>query len=81
MPVELKGSCHCGAVKFSLQSSTPIPYQVCGQAIVATVDLAVGPLLTLKPSTLGFQLLELIYAAAPCLCSSTLDRLPTLHLC
>ncbi|KAF9046218.1 Mss4-like protein [Panaeolus papilionaceus] len=29
MPVELKGSCHCGAVKFSLQSSTPVPYQLC----------------------------------------------------
>jgi len=27
MPVELKGSCHCGAVKFSLMSSTPVPYQ------------------------------------------------------
>ncbi|KAF8660895.1 hypothetical protein AX16_001524 [Volvariella volvacea WC 439] len=29
MPVELKGSCHCGAVKFSLLSSTPVPYQLC----------------------------------------------------
>ena len=29
MPVELKGSCHCGAVRFSLQSSTAIPYQLC----------------------------------------------------
>ncbi|KAJ6530938.1 Mss4-like protein [Mycena vulgaris] len=29
MPVELKGSCHCGAVRFSLQSSTPVPYQLC----------------------------------------------------
>jgi hypothetical protein len=28
MPVELKGSCHCGAVKFSVMSSTPSPYQV-----------------------------------------------------
>jgi hypothetical protein len=28
MPVELKGSCHCGSVKFSVQSSTPVPYQV-----------------------------------------------------
>ena len=28
MPVELKGSCHCGAVRFSVQSSTPVPYQV-----------------------------------------------------
>ncbi|KAJ7160333.1 Mss4-like protein [Mycena filopes] len=29
MPTELKGSCHCGAVRFSLQSSTPVPYQLC----------------------------------------------------
>lgn len=29
MPVELKGSCHCGAVKFSVQSSTPVAYQLC----------------------------------------------------
>ncbi|KAF7348061.1 Duf636 domain-containing protein [Mycena sanguinolenta] len=29
MPVELKGSCHCGAVRFSLQSSTAVPYQLC----------------------------------------------------
>lgn len=28
MPVELKGSCHCGAVRFSVESSTPVPYQV-----------------------------------------------------
>ncbi|KAF6747438.1 Mss4-like protein [Ephemerocybe angulata] len=29
MPVELKGSCHCGAVRFSVESSTPVPYQSC----------------------------------------------------
>ncbi|KAJ2914715.1 hypothetical protein MD484_g5708, partial [Candolleomyces efflorescens] len=29
MPVELQGSCHCGAVKFTVQSSTPVPYQLC----------------------------------------------------
>ncbi|EGN93798.1 hypothetical protein SERLA73DRAFT_144797 [Serpula lacrymans var. lacrymans S7.3] len=29
MPVELKGSCHCGAVKFTVESSTPVPYQLC----------------------------------------------------
>jgi len=29
MPVELKGSCHCGAVKFTVQSSSPVPYQLC----------------------------------------------------
>lgn len=25
----LKGSCHCGAVRFSLQSETPYPYMLC----------------------------------------------------
>ncbi|KAF5348518.1 hypothetical protein D9756_009563 [Leucocoprinus leucothites] len=29
MPVELKGSCHCGAVNYSVLSSTPVPYQLC----------------------------------------------------
>ena len=29
MPLELKGSCHCGAVGFTVQSSTPVPYQLC----------------------------------------------------
>ncbi|KAJ3869624.1 Mss4-like protein [Lentinula novae-zelandiae] len=29
MPIELKGSCHCGAVRFSVESSTAIPYQLC----------------------------------------------------
>ncbi|KAJ7160332.1 Mss4-like protein, partial [Mycena filopes] len=29
MPAELKGSCHCGAVRFSLQSSTPVPSHLC----------------------------------------------------
>ncbi|CAE6530718.1 unnamed protein product [Rhizoctonia solani] len=28
MPVELKGSCHCGAVNFKCLSNTPVPYQV-----------------------------------------------------
>lgn len=28
MPVELKGSCHCGAVKFTVQSGSAVPYQV-----------------------------------------------------
>ncbi|KAG9118862.1 hypothetical protein FRC07_006415 [Ceratobasidium sp. 392] len=27
MPVELKGSCHCGAVRFKFLSNTPVPYQ------------------------------------------------------
>jgi hypothetical protein len=29
MPMTLKGSCRCGAVKFSVESHTPQPYQLC----------------------------------------------------
>lgn len=29
MPKTLKGSCRCGAVRFSVQSHTPYPYQLC----------------------------------------------------
>ncbi|WVQ84929.1 hypothetical protein IAT38_007092 [Cryptococcus sp. DSM 104549] len=29
MPVLLEGSCHCKAVKYTLESNTPVPYQLC----------------------------------------------------
>jgi hypothetical protein len=29
MPTRLKGSCHCGDVRFSVESHTPVPYQRC----------------------------------------------------
>ena len=29
MPVTLEGGCQCGAVNFSVQSTTPVPYQRC----------------------------------------------------
>jgi hypothetical protein len=29
MPMKLQGSCHCGAVHFSVASHTPYPYQLC----------------------------------------------------
>jgi len=29
MPVTLEGSCHCGAIRFRLESHTPYPYQRC----------------------------------------------------
>ena len=29
MPVHLEGSCRCGAVRFSVDSHTPVPYQLC----------------------------------------------------
>jgi hypothetical protein len=42
MPVELKGSCHCGAVAFTVQSSTPVPYQLCMCSICRKVGGAGG---------------------------------------
>ncbi|KAG2123826.1 Mss4-like protein [Suillus clintonianus] len=29
MPITLEGSCHCGIVRFAVESSTPVPYQLC----------------------------------------------------
>lgn len=29
MPTTLKGSCRCGAVRFTVSSHTPVPYQLC----------------------------------------------------
>lgn len=29
MPTRLEGSCRCGAVRFSVDSHTPVPYQLC----------------------------------------------------
>lgn len=29
MPLRLNGSCRCGAVRFSVDSHTPVPYQFC----------------------------------------------------
>jgi hypothetical protein len=29
MPILLKGSCRCGAVRFEVESHTPVPYQLC----------------------------------------------------
>ncbi|KAG1785117.1 Mss4-like protein [Suillus plorans] len=29
MPITLEGSCHCGTVRFTVKSSTPVPYQLC----------------------------------------------------
>ena len=29
MPIRLEGSCRCGAVRFSVDSHTPVPYQFC----------------------------------------------------
>ena len=29
MPMHLKGACRCGAVRFTVDSHTPVPYQLC----------------------------------------------------
>jgi hypothetical protein len=29
MPLHLEGSCRCGAVRFAVDSHTPVPYQLC----------------------------------------------------
>ena len=33
MPMKLAGSCRCGAVRFTVESHTPVPYQLCYCAI------------------------------------------------
>ena len=34
---KLDGSCQCGAVEFTLQSHTPVPYQLCACSICRKV--------------------------------------------
>ncbi|KAI9801008.1 MAG: hypothetical protein M1825_003542 [Sarcosagium campestre] len=37
MPMELKGSCQCGLVQFTVSSHTPVPYQLCACSICRKV--------------------------------------------
>ncbi|CAK39834.1 hypothetical protein CBS63078_4484 [Aspergillus niger] len=37
MPMKLEGSCQCGSVEFALESSTPVPYQLCACSICRKV--------------------------------------------
>ncbi|KAK2755894.1 hypothetical protein FQN54_005690 [Arachnomyces sp. PD_36] len=37
MPMKLNGSCQCGGVEFSLDSQTPVPYQLCACSICRKV--------------------------------------------
>ncbi|KAF3384262.1 putative glutathione-dependent formaldehyde-activating enzyme [Penicillium rolfsii] len=37
MPMKLDGSCQCGGVEFTLQSQTPVPYQLCACSICRKV--------------------------------------------
>lgn len=38
MPMALRGSCRCGAVRFRVQSHTPVPYQRCYCSICRKTD-------------------------------------------
>lgn len=37
IPRKLDGSCQCGGIEFTLQSSTPVPYQLCACSICRKV--------------------------------------------
>ncbi|KAF8330664.1 Mss4-like protein [Amanita rubescens] len=57
MPTELRGSCHCGAVRFSVQSSTPVPYQLCFCSICRKVG-GVGGSINLGAHANTLQILK-----------------------
>ncbi|DAA75707.1 TPA_exp: Uncharacterized protein A8136_1429 [Trichophyton benhamiae CBS 112371] len=42
MPMKLEGSCQCGGVEFSLDSNTPVPYQLCACSICRKVGGYMG---------------------------------------
>ncbi|CAG8886070.1 unnamed protein product [Penicillium egyptiacum] len=42
MPMKLEGSCQCGGVEFTLQSQTPVPYQLCACSICRKVGGHLG---------------------------------------
>ncbi|EPS32106.1 hypothetical protein PDE_07065 [Penicillium oxalicum 114-2] len=42
MPMKLDGSCQCGGVEFTLQSNTPVPYQLCACSICRKIGGYVG---------------------------------------
>jgi len=67
MPMKLNGSCHCGAVEFHLQSSTPVPYQLCACTICRKVggysgSVNLGGIASTLEITKGKDLLK-IYTA------------------
>ncbi|KAH7909576.1 Mss4-like protein [Hygrophoropsis aurantiaca] len=57
MPVRLEGSCHCGAVRFTAQSNTPVPYQLCVCSTCRKVGGVSGSIL-LSARTNTFQVLQ-----------------------
>ncbi|WVO12514.1 hypothetical protein L204_100114 [Cryptococcus depauperatus] len=42
MPVLLEGTCHCKAVKYTVESNTPVPFQICQCSICRKVGGYMG---------------------------------------
>jgi len=57
MPVQLKGSCHCGAVRFTVRSHTPVPYQLCVCSICRKVG-GVGGSINLSANAETLQITQ-----------------------
>ncbi|MCB1417588.1 MAG: GFA family protein [Notoacmeibacter sp.] len=53
--MRLKGSCHCGAVSFSCQSDTPVPYQHCYCSICRKTQGGGGYAINLKGDAASLQ--------------------------
>ena len=51
MPMLLKGSCHCGAVGFEVESHTPVPYQLCYCSICRKQQGGTGSAINLGANT------------------------------
>ena len=53
--MRLKGSCHCGAVRFSLESETPFPYQRCYCSICRKTAGGGGYAINIMGNTATFE--------------------------
>jgi hypothetical protein len=53
--MRLKGSCHCGAVRFSLESETPYPYQRCYCSICRKTAGGGGYAINIMGNTASFR--------------------------
>jgi hypothetical protein len=53
--MRLKGSCHCGAVRFSLDSETPYPYQRCYCSICRKTAGGGGYAINIMGNTVTFK--------------------------
>ncbi len=55
MPVRLEGSCRCGAIRFSVSSHTPVPYQCCYCSICRKQQGGGGYAINLGASTYSLE--------------------------